>query len=198
MNVYVCVSKSLKGPLGSRSCHVTKQNKLNILRKCCQSAFSWKCLWVSLIMNQVKTGITVTNNSVTSPPIPSALLYNPAELSPRQWWPWHSGGVSLQSARDSHIDAWIQDGKCLDKTFMHVHKGLCRPVMSRDSSPHTHHSVMRLGGLPCQDIYCSVSRHWVTMALSTTLYIAGGNAPTHTDNHLRQTVLSAKLSSGWI
>lgn len=60
---------------------------------------------------------------------------------------------------------------------------LCRPALCRDSSQHTHththHSVMRLGGLPCQDVYCPVSCHWFTMALSTTLYIAGGNTLPH-------------------
>ncbi len=43
---------------------------------------------------------------------------------------------------------------------------------------------MRLGGYPCQGVYCSLSRHWVTMALSATLFIAGGNVPTYADDRL--------------
>lgn len=55
---------------------------------------------------------------------------------------------------------------------MHVKKVLSRPPLCRDLSYPTHHSVMRLGGSSCQDVYCSVSHHWVTTALLTMQQVA--------------------------
>ena len=107
------------------------------------------------------------------------------------------GGVSLQSVwltlrslNQKKVNVWTRHLRMSTKTEAEA-------AVSREPSlitthtqkqTHTRHSVMRLGGLPCQDVRCSVSCHWVTRCLSTTLYIAGGNTLTHTNNHKCQTV----------
>lgn len=148
----------------------------------------WLCK--SLLINKVNTEKTFRNNKLKvdyhhiSLPFYRLYLYNPVELSPRQWRPWHCD-VSWQSVYDSQ---WSLNQKCLDKTFNACPQGLMQTSTVQgiiSTHPHTsththpHNSVMTLGSLPCQDVVnCPVSRHWVTMALSPTLYSAGGNTPT--------------------
>lgn len=83
------------------------------------------CAMPSPLISEVNTRVTVRHQQPElSPhflPFYQHYLYSPVELSPRQWRPWHSA-VSLYRLCMTHTQAWIQNGKCLDKTFIHIHK----------------------------------------------------------------------------